>query len=408
MEVVHERCGGLDVHKKTIVVCIISGGGRGRREIRTFSSMTEDLRRMSAWLESEGISHVAMESTGSYWKPVFNLLEESGIEAMVVNAAHIKAVPGRKTDVRDAEWIAELLRHGLLRGSFIPDRGQRELRELVRYRRSIVQERSREIARLQKVLEGANIKLDSVVSSVMGKSSRRMLDRIIKGHDDPEELAGLALGRLRTKKDELVRALDGLIGAHQRFLLEEQLRHIEELENRIARLTEEIEIRMRPFETAVDAIDEIPGIGRVGAQEIIAEIGADMSRFPTHRHIASWAKVCPGNNESAGKRRSGRSGRGNPWLRSTLVEAAWAAARTKDAYLRAQYYRLKARRGAKRAALAVAHSILVAIYYMLRDGTSYKDLGADFFDKLSADRMARYHTKRLQDLGYDVNVTKAA
>jgi transposase len=370
--------------------------------------MTEDLREMVVWLQSEGITNVAMESTGSYWKPVFNLLEESGIEAMVVNAAHMKAVPGRKTDVRDAEWIAELLRHGLLKGSFIPDREHRELRELVRYRRSIVQERSREIARLQKVLEGANIKLDSVVSSVMGKSARKMLDRIVKGHDDPEELAELAIGRLRTKKAELVKALDGLIGVHQRFLLDEQLRHIEELENRITRLTEEIETRMRPFEAAVDAIDEIPGIGRIGAQEILAEIGLDMSRFRTHGHLASWAKVCPGNNESAGKRRSGRSGRGNPWLRSTLVEAAWAAARTKDSYLRTQYYRLKARRGAKRAALAVAHSILVSIYYMLRDGTEYKDLGADFFDKLSTDRLARYHTKRLKDLGFDVSVTKAA
>jgi transposase len=398
----------LDVHKKTIVVCVITSGGRGKREIRTYSSMTEDLRRMVKWLEAKGITHVAMESTGSYWKPVFNLLEESGIEAIVVNAAHIKAVPGRKTDVRDAEWIAELMRHGLLRGSFIPDREHRELRELVRYRRSVVQERSREIARLQKVLEGANIKLDSVVSSVMGKSSRRMLERIIQGHDDPEDLAGLALGRLRTKKDELVKALDGLIGPHQRFLLEEQLRHIQELEDRISRLTQEIESRMRPFEAAVDAIDEIPGIGRIGAQEIIAEIGVDMSRFPTHGHLASWAKVCPGNNESAGKRRSGRSGRGNPWLRSTLVEAAWAAARTKDSYLRAQYYRLKSRRGAKRAALAVAHSILVAIYYMLADGTAYQDLGADFFNRLSTDRIARYHARRLKDLGFDVTITKAA
>ena len=408
MEVVHERCAGLDVHKKTIVVCIITGGGRGKREIRTFGSMTEELRRLVAWLESERIMHVAMESTGSYWKPVFNLLEESGIEAIVVNAAHIKAVPGRKTDVRDAEWIAELMRHGLLRGSFIPDREHRELRELVRYRRSVVQERSREIARLQKVLEGANIKLDSVVSSIMGKSSRRMLERIVQGHDDPEELASLALGRLKTKRGELVKALDGLVGAHQRFLLDEQLRHIEELEERIARLTREIEERMRHFEAAVVAIGEIPGIGRIGAQEIVAEIGVDMNRFPTHKHIASWAKVCPGNNESAGKRRSGRTGRGNPWLRSTLVEAAWAAARTKDSYLRAQYYRLKARKGAKRAALAVAHSILVSIYYMLRDGTQYQDLGADFFDKLSKERIAQYHTRRLRDLGFDVTLTNAA
>jgi len=370
--------------------------------------MTGELRELVTWLESKGITHVAMESTGSYWKPVFNLLEESGIEAMVVNAAHIKAVPGRKTDVRDAEWIAELLRHGLLRGSFIPDRAHRELRELVRYRRSVVQERSREIARLQKVLEGANIKLDSVVSNVMGKSSRQILDRLVNGHSDPEELADLALGKLRTKKAELVKALDGLVGEHQRYLLKEQFRHIGELERRIARLTREIESRMRPFEAAVDAIDQIPGIGRIGAQEIIAETGVDMSRFPSHGHLASWAKVCPGNNESAGKRRSGRTGKGNPWLRSTLVEAAWAAARTKDSYLRAQYYRLKNRRGAKRAALAVAHSILVAIYYILKDGTQYQDLGNDYFDKLSTDRFARYHAKRLKELGFDVTITKAA
>jgi transposase len=346
-----------------------------------------------------------MESTGSYWKPIFNLLEESGMEVMVVNAAHIKAVPGRKTDVCDAQWIGDLLRHGLLRASFIPGREQRELRELVRYRRSVIQERSREVARLHKVLEGANIKVQAVASNVMGTSCRAMLKALIDGCDDPEKLADLAVGRLRKKRAELVRALEGIMGVHQRFLLEEQLRHIDELNARVERLSSEIARRMRPFEQFLVAIDEIPGIARTGAEEIIAETGVDMTRFPTEEHISSWAKVCPGNNETAGRRGNGKTGKGNPWLGSTLVEAANAAARCKSTYLSAQYHRMAARRGGKRAAVAVAHSILVIIYHMLKDGTAYKDLGVDHFDRRNKDAIARRATRRLEALGFTVVLT---
>lgn len=397
----------MDVHKKTVVACVIWGAGKKERETRTFGTMTADLRLLRDWLVLQGCSAVAMESTGSYWKPIFNLLEESGMEVMVVNAAHIKAVPGRKTDVCDAQWIADLLRHGLLRASFIPGREQRELRELVRYRRSVIQERSREVARLHKVLEGANIKVQAVASNVMGTSCQAMLKALVDGCDDPEELADLALGRLRKKRDELVRAFDGLMGAHQRFLLEEQLRHIDELHARVERLSREIARRMRPFEEALAAIDEIPGIARTGAEEIIAETGVDMSRFPTEQHIASWAKVCPGNNESAGRRGSGKTGKGNPWLGSTLVEAANAAARCKASYLSAQYRRIAARRGGKRAVVAVAHSILVIVYHMLKDGVAYKDLGPDYFDRRNKDAIARRATRRLEALGFTVILTRS-
>ena len=327
MEVVHERCAGMDVHKKLLVVSVIVAGVR---ETRKLGTMTANLEAMRKWLVACGVTHAAMESTGSDWKPVFNLLEGSGIEVLVVNAAHIKAVPGRKTDMNDAQWIAELLRHGLLRGSFIPDREHRELREVVRYRRSLIQERSREVARLQKVLEGASIKLSSVASDVMGGSGRAMIEALVAGVGDPEALAKLARGRLQEKHEELVRALEGCVGVHQRFMLGEQLRHLDEIDARVDRLSEEIQRRLHPFEVQLCALDEIVGIGRRGAEEVIAETGVDMSRFPSHKHFASWAKVSPGNNESAGKRHSGRTGRGSPWLRATLVEAAQAAGPEQD------------------------------------------------------------------------------
>lgn len=405
MEVIHERCGGMDVHKKVVVVCALV---KRRRLSRSFGTTTAELKELCDWLVSLGVTHAAMESTGSYWKPVFNLLEGSGVEPMVVNAAHVKGVPGRKTDMNDAQWLAELLRHGLLRASFIPDRGQRELRELVRYRRSLVQEQAREVLRIHKVLEGANIKLASVVSNVMGVSGRAMLEALAEGVEDAEELTGLARGRLKAKREELLVALEGLIGDHQRFLLKEQLRHVEELEERIERLSEEITRRMRPFESQIRALDEVPGVGRRGAEEIIAETGTDMSRFPTSRHIASWAKVSPGNNESAGKRKSGRTGRGNPWLRSTLVEAAVASVRTKNSYLSAQFRRIAARRGKKRAAMAVAHSILVIAYHILHNGVAYRDLGHDFFDRRSKDALASRMKRRLESLGYTVTLEEAA
>jgi len=397
MRVVYQSCAGLDVHKKTVVACVVTPQGS---QIRTFSTMTKDLLAMADWLHELGCEAVAMESTGVYWKPIYNLLEATDLKLMVVNAQHIKAVPGRKTDVRDAEWIAELLQHGLLRASFIPDRPHRELRELVRYRRSLVQERTREVSRLEKSLQGANIKLSSVASDVLGRSGRDMLAAIIEGIEDPVELAALARGKLKEKTDQLQQALRGLIGPHQRFLLQEQVSHIEEIEARIARLDTEIEARLSPFEAILQRLETIPGVGRRIAQDILAEIGTDMSRFPTHRHLAAWAKVCPGNNRTAGKAKPEHVGRGNRWLRATLVEAAWAAARSKDTVLSAQHRRLASRIGAKRAAMAVAHSILVIAYHPRKDQTDYQELGASFYDKRSSKATARRLTQRLEELGF--------
>jgi transposase len=404
MQVVHERCCGLDVHKKTVVACVLGSAGR---QVRTFGTVTRELLRLADWLHEERVSHVAMESTGVYWKPVYNLLEDQGIELLVVNAQHMKALPGRKTDVKDAEWIADLLRHGLLRASFIPDRGQRELRELVRYRRRLIDQRSDVVRRLQKVLEGANIKLGDVASDVMGVSGRAMLGALAEGYQDPGELAQLAKASLRGKKAELKLALEGSVGAHQRFMLQRQLHEVEFFEAEIKAMNAEIEERMRPFETAIAHIDAIPGLGRRSAEAIVAEIGADMSRFPTDKHLASWARICPGNNESAGKRRSGWTGHGNTWLRTTLVEAAWAAARSPDCYFGALYRHLAVRRGKKRAIVAVAHALLVVVYHMLKDGTAYEDLGADHFDRIDREALVRRSVRRLERLGYQVSIKEA-
>lgn len=403
MQVVHERCCGLDVHKKTVVACSITPEGQ---ETRTFSTMTDDVLKLADWLSAKGITHVAMESTGVYWKPIYNLLE-GNFTLLVVNAHHIKAVPGRKTDVKDAEWIADLLRHGLVRGSFIPDRPQRELRELVRYRRSLIQERSQVINRIQKVLEGANIKLSSVATNVVGVSGRAMLEALISGTDDPKVLAALAKGKLRDKRAALEAALKGLVGPHQQMMLESHLRHLDFLDQEIARLDEEVGQRMRPFEPDIQRVDAIPGLGRRLIEQVIAEVGLDMSLFPSARHLASWARVCPGNNESAGKRKSGRTGHANPWLSSTLVEAAWAAVRTKSTYLSAQYHRIAARRGKKRAIVAVAHSILVIIYHMLRDHRPYQDLGGNYFDERHRVQTTSRAVNRLRRLGYRVTLELA-
>jgi transposase len=405
MDVVYERCCGLDIHRDTVVACCITPEGR---ETRTFGTVTAELLALGDWLAQAGVSHVAMESTGVYWKPLYNLLEGGGLTLLLVNARHIKAVPGRKTDVRDAEWIAELLRHGLLRASFVPDRAQRELRELVRYRRRLIEERGREAERLHKVLEGANIKLGAVASDLLGVSGRAMLAALVAGDDDPEALAALARGRLKAKHERLVAALTGLVGPHQRRLLAAQLRHIDFLDAEIAELSADIEARMRPFERAIAVADTIPGIGRRSAEAILAEIGVDMGRFPTAAHCASWARACPGTDESAGRRGSGASGRGNRWLRAALVEAAHAAARTKGTYLAAQYRRLAARRGAKRAALAVGHTILVALYHMLRDGVPYHDLGPLYFDERDRRATVRRAVRRLEALGYQVTLETAA
>ncbi len=405
MNVVHERCCGLDVHKATVVACRLTPG---RKEVRTFPTTTRGLLALADWLAEAGITDVAMESTGVYWKPVFNVLELTDLEIMVVNAQHIKAVPGRKTDVKDAEWIADLLKHGLLKASFIPDRGHRELRELVRYRKSLTQERNNLVNRIQKLLEGANVKLGDVVTDVMGKSGRAMLRAMVAGKTDSVELANLAKGSLRGKRAILEEALEGSVGAHQRYLLEHQLDLVDFLDRQIEELSVEIEERMRPFEPAIQQVMRLPGIGRRSAEQILAEIGVDMSRFPSHRHISSWAKVCPGNNESAGRSRSGWTGKGNPWLRAALVEAAWGAARSHKSYFAVQYNRLKIRRGTKRAAVAVAHSLLIVIYHLLRDGTIFQDLGAAFLDERQQQSVVRHSVKRLERLGYRVTLTPAA
>jgi len=403
VDVLYERCCGLDIHKKLVVACLITPGPKGApcKAVRTFGTMTSDLVALSDWLEEQGVSHVAMESTGVYWKPLFNLLEER-FTLVLANAQHIKQVPGRKTDVRDCEWIADLLRHGLLRPSYVPDRPQRELRELTRYRTTLVRERAREVNRIQKTLEGANVKLGDVASDVLGASGRAILDALVAGTTDTAVLADLAQGRLRDKRADLERALAGCMGAHQRFLLAEQLAHLDALDRLIERLSAEIAERVHPFEAVIERLDVIPGVGRRVAEVLVAEVGTDMRRFPTAAHLASWAGICPGNNESAGKRKSGRIRRGSPWLRTALVEAAHAAIRTKGTYLGAQFRRLAARRGAKKASVAVAHSILVAAYHLLQHECAYVDLGSSYFDERDRDQLARRLVQRLQGLGYCV------
>ncbi len=402
MEVLHERCAGLDVHRDTVVACVITPEGR---EVRTFGAVTAGLLELADWLADRGVTHAAMESTGVCWKPVYNLLEGGGLELLLVNARHMRAVPGRKTDVRDAERVADLLRHGLLRGSFVPDRAQREL---VRHRRRLIDERGREVQRLHKVLEGADIKLGAVASDLLGVSGRAMLEAIVAGGDDAEALAGLARGRLRSKHDRLVAALRGLLGEHQRRMLGAQLRHIDFLDAEIATLSAEVAERMRPFGATLALVDSIPGVALRTAEAILAEIGPDMSRFPSAAHLASWARVCPGTDESAGKRRSGATGPGNAWLRTALVEAAHAAAHTKGTYLAAQYRRIAARRGAGRAAVAVGHSILVIVYHLLRDGVVYQELGPTWFDQRDRTATVRRTVKRLEALGYHVTLDEAA
>lgn len=406
MDVVVERCCGLDVHKKTVVACVRTPE---REQVRTFGTVTREVRRLLDWLQQEGVGVVAMESTGSYWKPIWNLLEGQGIKLMLVNPAHMKAVPGRKTDVKDAQWIAELLQHGLLRASRVPERSQRELQEATRYRQSLIEERADEVRRLQKVLEGGNIKLGDVATDVLGRSGRQMLEELARGETDGERMAELAQGLLRKKRAELILALEGSVSDHQRFMLKRLLGHIDFLDGEIEAMNEEIESRSRPFDACLVRLDEVPGIGRRNAEVIFAEIGSDMSYWPTDKAFAAWAKLCPGNNESAGKRRSSSIGPGNRWLRGAFVEAAQAAVRTKDSYFSALYHRIKARRGAKRALIAVAHAILVTVYHLLRDGTLYQDLGKDFFDRQEGrDALTQRSVRRLERLGWHVTLEPAA
>jgi transposase len=409
MEIVYTHCAGLDVHKKTVVAAIIMPEEAGGlwKEVRTFGTMTGDLLALSDWLMTCGVTHVAMESTGEYWKPVYNILENN-FEVLLVNAQHIKAVPGRKTDVKDAEWIAELLRHGLLKASFVPPLGQRELRELTRYRSTFVRTRATLVNRVHKVLEGANIKLTSVASDVMGVSGRAMLEAIVEGERSPSEMAELARGRMRDKRDLLTQALAGRVQAHHRFVLTELLAEIDNLDETIARFNEQIAEYCRPFEEAVALLDTIPGIGRETAEVIVSEIGTDMSRFPTAAHLASWAGVAPGNHESAGKRYSGKTTKGNHTLAAALNQAAHAAAVTKNTYLSAQYRRLAARRGKKVAIVALEHTLLVIAYHLIQRKEPYQELGGDYFDKRRPEATARRLVKRLEQLGFTVSIQQPA
>jgi transposase len=411
MEKILERCAALDVHKRQLSACARVPDRQGERaELQAeFETMTPDLLALRDWLKGLGITHVAMEATGVYWKPVYYLLEDD-FELLLVNAAHVKNVPGRKTDVADAQWLCQLLEHGLLRPSFVPPKPIRELRDLTRYRKSLIWERQREANRLQKLLEDANIKLASVATRTLGVSGRAMLAELCEGRNDPGALAELARGKLRKKLPELRRALEGRFSSHHALIVSRLLAHVDYLDETIAELSAEIEERIRPFEREVGLLCTIPGVAQRTAEVILAEFGPDMSRFPSHRHAASWAAICPGNDESAGKRRTGKTRKGDGWLRTALVEAANSAAgRTRGTYLNAQYTRIKRRRGHKKAIVAVAHSILVSAFYILRDGQPYEDLGGDYFlNRERPERLTRHLVRQLERLGQRVTLEPVA
>ena len=408
MELKHRCCAGFDVHAGSVVTCLrIVEETQTRHEVRTFSTMTKDLLSLRDWLESQGCTHAAMESTGVYWKPVWHILE-GAVELILANAQEVRNVPGRKTDVQDSEWLADLLAHGLIRSSFVPPEPIREMRDLTRTRKQIVREIGQHTQRIQKVLEDANIKLSRVATNILGKSGRAILEALIRGQTDPTVLAGLALGRLKSKRPALVEALRGKVTRHHRFLINLHLRQIESLESSVQQIEQQLSEVMRPFREAVQWLKTIPGVSDVVASVIVAEIGLDMTRFPTHGHLISWAGLCPRNDESAGKRRSNRVRKGDPWLKTVLVQAAWPAARSKNTYLHAQFLRLRARRGPKKAILAVAASILTAAYYILRNGVPYDDLGPDYFERRDRLKIARNLVRRLRNLGYDVAVKPAA
>lgn len=460
MDVIHKRCAGLDVHKKNVKACLsgVESDGQRQKETRTYLTMTQNLLELRDWLKDQGCTHIALEATGVYWKPIYNLLE-GDFEILVVNAHHIKTVPGRKTDVKDAEWIADLLQHGLLRGSFIPSAPQRELRELTRYRTSLVEERAREVNRLQKTLEDTNLKLGDVVSDVMGKAASMILHALAEGETSPERLASFAVGRVRASKEDLEQALTGKVTDHHRFLLTEHLKQIATFDAALERVSEEIDRRFSPpeppkqenepaeptgqeaeenqpvssqeqvgpsllqqpaestqtlpasqdlpplsWQEAVEIIEQVTGIGKRMAQGLLAEIGINMEQFPSDKHLASWVGICPGNDESAGKRLSGKTRKGNPYARQFLIQAAYAAAHSKNTYLAAQYRRIAARRGAKRAAVAVAHSILVIIYHLLRNRGTYHDLGGNYFDEHDRQVVQKQLVRRLERMGYQVEL----
>jgi transposase len=407
MDTMYRCCAGLDVHKETVAACVrrVDLSGRVGKQVRTFGTTTGELLQLLDWLTAEGVEAAAMESTGVFWKPIWNILE-SVLQLILVNARQIKNVPGRKTDVKDCDWIAQLLQHGLLRASFVPDRPQRELRDLTRHRSQLVAEQTRAANRIHKTLEDANVKLGSVATDILGVSGQDMIRALIGGQDDPTQLAELARGRLRDKLPELREALRGHLTEHHRFMLGQVMGHLEYLDRQIAVFDKRIEELMRPFQPAIQRVMTMPGVGLRTAQNVLAEIGTDMSRFPTDQHLASWAAVCPGNRESAGKRQSGRTNHGNRWLRTALAQAAWAASHSKKTYLSAQYRRLAGRRGKKRAIVALGHTMLVMMYHMLRKGVAYEELGHDFLDKLQPQRLTTYLVKRLESLGHKVTLTQ--
>jgi transposase len=411
MEVVHARCAGLDVHKKTVVACVLSPGpnGQASRETRTFGTMLGELEALAAWLAEQQVTHVALEATGVYWKAVYNVLEgQDRWTVLVVNPEHVKAISGRKTDRADAERLAFLLRHDLLRGSFIPARQQRELRELTRARTALIRERARVVQRLEKVLEGANIKLAAVLSDLLGASGQRLLEAALQGVTDPDALAALADPRLQPKRELLLQALQGQLSRPLRFLAQQHLEHWRELDARISAFDAEVAAQLRPFDELVARLDAIPGVGRRTAEIILTEIGSTVEAFPDSRHLAAWAGLSPGNRQSGGRRKAARTRHGNPWLKAALTEAAWAASRCRSGYLPAQYRRLAARRGRRRAIVAVAHTLVTIVYHLIARGTEYTDLGSDYFEQRTRERQQQRALATLRALGYDVTLTTRA
>jgi transposase len=404
----YKRCAGLDVHQKTVVACVrIADSGKLSEEVRTFETTTKGLLELAAWLEGQGCTHVGMEATGVYWKPVWHVLEAK-FKLVLANAAHIKNVPGRKTDVADAVWIADLLSHGLIRGSFVPPTPIQDLRALMRTRKQLVREAARNTQRIQKALEDANIKLTGVVSNILGKSGRAVLDALVAGESDPEKLVELTQGRLKAPREVLVEALRGNVREHHRFLIKLHLDQVDALNKAVRELEARVEGHLDPFRKNVEILTTMPGISEVAANVIVSEIGYDMTRFPSAAHLVSWAGLCPRADESAGKRRSSRIRHGAPWLKTTLVQCAWAAVRTKDSYLRAQFYRLKSRVGPMKAIIAVAASMLTAAFHMLTTGSEYKDLTGAYFTKRDHAKIAKRLVRRLEDLGLKVTVEQAA
>jgi len=409
MEVLYPHCAGLDVHKESVVACVRHMvDGKVATTVKRFKTMTQELMTLSDWLWAEGVTHIAMEATGVYWKPVWHILSDGEFDLVLANAAHVKNVPGRKTDVNDAVWLADLMAHGLIKASFVPGEPTQQMRDLLRTRKQFVRERSSHLQRIQKTLEDANIKLDSVISDISGLSGRRMIEALIAGKTEPEALAALAHGRIRASAAELEAALRGRVTAHHRFMLRLHLNHLDAVDVAISSIDKEVDLNVEPFRVAIEMLTTIPGIGSLAAEVIVAEIGIDMSLFETEGNLISWAGLCPRNDESAGKRRSTRMKKGAPWLKTTLVQCAWAATRVKGSYLQAQYLRIRSRRGPKKAIGAVAASMLTAAYHMLKDGTFYQDLGSNHFDNRDKGKQALRLVNRLQSLGFAVQITSLA